>query len=533
MHRKIITSLLFSALLAAGPATQPAPLQISKQTTYITSPLYSDGTPDYVSALNNIASQNVTPQNNAAITLLRLVVGMNDQGGDVKKSLAALGLPESQTTELAWEEAGNFFQEHLPEDLAEQKVTKDLLPGWSQNLPDKPADLFENAETQYAMNHPWTSDKCLLLYAYLFKVGPSLDALQQASELKQFYAPMTGGESFATVIESMMAWQFDPDQVFSPLVWRATLDLGQNDVAGCEQNLLAIHRYARLIAAQPVNPITYMAAFQVESIAAGGDRVLLSDPSLTQKQAQDYLKTLQSLGPMPPVWPMVNVGIRYPILDVVSSYYRKISGIRSNDKMPDVLSDTSFTDLTKLSNGLDWNGVFRRTNQAFDVLTDYFHYADDSAQGPQASAAYDKLEKQAEQFDLTNAKSADDKMFWGIMTGLNILGKDDFVSILRGLELYGEQVDELTQIGLALAAYHAEHGNYPSSLTDLSPEYFSQTPMNVFDNKPLSYTRTSDGYKLVAQPQGIDTDMLQGANVNLLTVQVPMPIQQWESDSLP
>ena len=44
---------------------------ISKETTYITAPLRSDGTVDYVAALNQRSSEGATPENNAVVLLLQ------------------------------------------------------------------------------------------------------------------------------------------------------------------------------------------------------------------------------------------------------------------------------------------------------------------------------------------------------------------------------------------------------------------------------------------------------------------------------
>jgi len=279
-----------------------------------------------------------------------------------------------------------------------------------------------------------------------------------------------------------------------------------------------------------------MTAFQIESIATSGDRVLLTDPSLTAKEALDYFKTLESLGPLPSAWQAVNIGVRIPILDVVCSFYRNASGIGSPKPIPDALSGPPFSDLAKITTGVDWNDVFHRTNQIFDVLSDYFRYPSDSDQSRQAQTAYDKLEKRAENFDPDAASSTDDKLVWGILTGLNILGKDNVVTGFHGLELYGEQIDQLSQIGLALAAYHAQHGQYPATLDALCPEYFAQVPANLFSSRPLVYTPTGDGYKLVARLDADQTEMISGMGspeLDLLTIQVPTPAQTWENDSLP
>jgi hypothetical protein len=54
----------------------------------------------------------------------------------------------------------------------------------------------------------------------------------------------------------------------------------------------------------------------------------------------------------------------------------------------------------------------------------------------------------------------------------------------------------LSQIALGLAAYKAEHGEYPASLDALVPSCFAAVPNDVFSEKPVIYAPTEKGYVL-------------------------------------
>jgi hypothetical protein len=60
---------------------------ISKETTYITEPLRPDGYPDYLAALDQRRSEGVTPENNAAVPLMRAlgpgIISKNIRRGSV------------------------------------------------------------------------------------------------------------------------------------------------------------------------------------------------------------------------------------------------------------------------------------------------------------------------------------------------------------------------------------------------------------------------------------------------------------------
>ncbi len=56
---------------------------------------------------------------------------------------------------------------------------------------------------------------------------------------------------------------------------------------------------------------------------------------------------------------------------------------------------------------------------------------------------------------------------------------------------------EVTRLGFALAAYHADHGSYPEQLSELAPRYVANVPTDIFANDgPLHYKRQGAGYLL-------------------------------------
>jgi hypothetical protein len=52
---------------------------------------------------------------------------------------------------------------------------------------------------------------------------------------------------------------------------------------------------------------------------------------------------------------------------------------------------------------------------------------------------------------------------------------------------------DLANVACALERYHLEHGEYPETLTALSPQYLEKIPPDVVDGQPLHYHRTSNG----------------------------------------
>ncbi len=54
----------------------------------------------------------------------------------------------------------------------------------------------------------------------------------------------------------------------------------------------------------------------------------------------------------------------------------------------------------------------------------------------------------------------------------------------------------LTEISLCLAAYKADHGQYPTTLNDLTPAYLPAVPADLFTGNPPIYRPAAAGYAL-------------------------------------
>jgi hypothetical protein len=79
---------------------------------------------------------------------------------------------------------------------------------------------------------------------------------------------------------------------------------------------------------------------------------------------------------------------------------------------------------------------------------------------------------------------------------------------------------DITRLALALAAYHAEKGEYPEKLETLAPDYLKIIPQDLFTSQPLKYRRDGQGYLLYSL--GPDLQDYGGTDVrNFLRSHVP------------
>ena len=55
---------------------------------------------------------------------------------------------------------------------------------------------------------------------------------------------------------------------------------------------------------------------------------------------------------------------------------------------------------------------------------------------------------------------------------------------------------QLTELGFAMAAYHADHGEYPANLAELAPKYVREIAKDVFTDRELHYKLDGDAYTI-------------------------------------
>ena len=179
----------FPSALGQTPVTTPPakpttlPFAISPETTNIISPLRSDGTVDYVAALNQKFSQGVTPGNNGFVIWLKIVgTGPSIMLPEHRdKTLSLLGIPEAKDPEATWRSSGYFYEPKTPEDQAAGKGFDEML------------------ESRY---HLWDADKFPAAAAYLKSVDPFLNLAVEASSRPRWWMPYSSDDGRSMLFHS-------------------------------------------------------------------------------------------------------------------------------------------------------------------------------------------------------------------------------------------------------------------------------------------------------------------------------------------
>ena len=205
---------------AAAPHARPVwiDLKVSKETTLLTEPLRSDGTVDYVAAINERFGKGVTPENNALVALLP-AIGSRDSfswNRDLNES----------AVNLAGGKLVNGSYVHWKTDV----IGEPLLKLWEK---------FRASETV-----PWSAEECPEIDTWLRKNAEALDVICEASRRTRFWIPLVSrdGSLSQGVISATSVLKPGLFEPLGALRIRAMQKVKSGDHSGAWDDLLACHR---------------------------------------------------------------------------------------------------------------------------------------------------------------------------------------------------------------------------------------------------------------------------------------------------
>jgi hypothetical protein len=467
---------------------------VSRYTTFITRPLHQDGTPNYLAALNAIAGHGIKPGDNAAIPLL-LILRPHEPAliplwhSEVK----ALGVTKLMHRPSALGSLMTFFRERFPDPI-EKKIpagARGMIPlqgyMWAvQELGHDKASRVSGEELQRA-ERAWVVPDASVLAKYLHTNAMAIRAVRRAAALPRFFLPLVHSTRHsAHMAFAYMPWLAQVKSLSDTLLAEANLDLGENNIAECEANLIAIHRLGRLLAQEPVL-IVYLVALSVDHTANKGDRILLTTPGLREQVAADYLRRLSHLPKMPKITAAITIGERMTQLDICVSFYRDIFGNPKKDPGSAEINGRFFYSF------INWNPTLARINKGFDLFGQYASTPVYSRTTQQLRAAMRTMAARVKLLETGLFARLPDHVFSQILRS----DRHDVVECCR-LAACEKSRARLTRIGFALAAYYGLHGSYPKSLAQLCPQYLPTIPRNPLTGKPPIYIITASGYTLQA-----------------------------------
>ena len=487
---------------ASQPASQPAKVKItvSRETTYVLGPLNDDGTVDYVAAINQMCSKGVTPDNNAAISLIKaigpdfIVKSVRDR---TFKILMMPPLPEK----------GEYFQDL--KDFEQARAKKAMTE------PD--ADAIRERLGK-AMEAPWSAKDFPLIAEWLKANEKPLVLVAIAAERPRYYIPSLSSPKQPCMVNVLIPDFRRYKEITRALFARSMLKTGSGDIAAARKDLLIIHRLARLIGQGPTM-VDRWVAINIEAFAYGGGTTLAISGKLTAAQAKAHLADIQSLPALPSIAKAIDNTDRFSGLDCVMMLSRE--GMPGLKAFVNTFANTFTEEIDEEAQSLpdqhlplDWDLILVKMNQWYDRQSEPMRKPSFSER-KQALAEFERdLEKLKIRIAEKIGSPEKGKRWESEINSLS--GKpaavrreasetmaDFLVSILmpslgRISEMYDRAIMQrgVAEVALALAACKAERGEYPEKLAELAPKYLKTIPDDLFIEKPLHYNRTDKGYLL-------------------------------------
>jgi hypothetical protein len=275
----------------------------------------------------------------------------------------------------------------------------------------------------------------------------------------------------------------------------AWADLAAGSVETAKNHAVALIRLGRRIGQQgPL--ISRLVGVSIERLGHQLVIDLARSPQLSAAEAKAMQQRLESLPPHPPMAKALGVGERVVSLDAVvhlwrSSRYQKQStgvGLGNQKQLPQYVGDA-----------FNPNTVLRDINKAFDRTVAIAELKE-----------YTAFKKQAEQWERRLDEKIDIGGFEGVAYAAGaylapgrlrrVMASEMFSRMLLGMVMpavttaaetqwHLRMKGRLSRLALALAAYRNEHGQYPTKLKALTPDWLDQVPQDVFTQKPLHYQR--------------------------------------------
>jgi len=491
------SSLTAIWLNSASPEDSVPPIRISRETTFLVSPIRDDGRVDYIAALNQQLQKDVTPENNSAV-MFRRAIGHSDLSVETTDEYFRMLGIEVLPGDGPYLHDLDRFLDSLPEFAS----SEDRGDRYKQRQPVK-------KQRDTANSRPWTREEFPLLARWVDANKTPLQFGIEGSQRPKYFVPLMPARD--SLVGSMSIASRGTREVSELLRVRAMLYLGEGCFDVAWQDVLAMHRIARLIAQGP-GYLDTLIGIAIESSACRCDEQIVNHSGMDSQFARECLQDFRKLGLIDGLADRIDIGGRYEYLDSIQHVSRSDHEELERINFRFIFrGDKALADFVRTRlrfRAVDVDTMLIIGNSWFDRYTDATHKSTRTART-----------KEISQLDEERAVLLDDVKKL-VLAGRN-LTREESSRIVGGAFLNGifplvamffDSQDkcamgtELSQCAFALAAWNADHGEYPNDLALLLPEYLTSIPIDRFNDKPLTYQRTETGYCLYSVGENLEDD---------------------------
>jgi hypothetical protein len=457
-------------------------LILARDTTFIKEPLRADGYPDYVAALNAQCRDGVTPENNAAVALLRIVGPASIPLGHRPRFFGMLGIPSLPAD-------GDYFQS-WEEFVERTPVTeRPMAPHGSEVHPD---DYVLDLINQLG-RRPWRHGDHPLAAVWLEENGKYLDEAVSSCQQPRFYAPMVDTGKPLPFYETQAPLTNAVRSLARAFCARAMLRAAEKDIAGAWNDTFACRRLGRLVGQGPTL-VDGLVGRGVENIAFATECQLLACSTLAPGEWGGIRRRLDELAQPLPLDDRLHIADRFAVLESICSVAQH--GIRAVE-----MDDDGFVggSIDSAATSADWNIVLRIANQWMDRLVEVARMEDAGARSEARENLVTDIrevgasvKRPAGLFAALVSRKAASQKVGHILVALFC----ESSTVAIAAESRHETNNKLMRLGLALAEYNSAHGGFPETLDVLVPKYLENVPMDSTTGQPFVYMKEDAGYLL-------------------------------------
>jgi hypothetical protein len=463
---------------------------VSRETTYITAPLFPEGAPDYITWLNQRAAQGVTPDNNAAVPLIQ-AIGMPRLDGLTNDDWEArmwrgLGVPESHVPGKML-----YFVPWMQDQT--QNGGKNPQSATQSSAPN--ADPKWIDDEKQMRSAPWSAADHPLWAQWLAANSDVLTLAHQAAGRDRYYMPAFSkdsaphpGQTFMTLLPTLAPTRYLGRMLLS----RAMMHAKEADKHAFLQDVTDLLRLGTLLRGENSYLITTLVG---TALMEDTEKTIAEAITSGDLQADDARAMLAALDALPPIPALDLAGERCGLLDVwCSQAVFGLSRFSLSGTPPKASRLISMLVPVRFENQL------RLINQAQDQCDAAMRIPNYQQRVQAVGATQRELYRR-----MDNAV-----LFFSGYTQVVYWVDNDKIWAPKVCGTFQTEASrrDLTRIALALAVYHAQKENYPATLSALAGPggIFPSIPLDGFTDQPFTYRLDGRGYVLYSVGKDLHDD---------------------------
>jgi hypothetical protein len=458
----------------------PPRFTISKETTWFTGPLDTAGYVDYQVAINELASQGVTPQKNAIVLLVQAIGPHPESANSLPEEFyQRLGIPRPP-------EDGKYFvklHDYIKPPQEKEVILNETVDLWLD-------------DTRYG---PWDAKQYPKVAEWLKHNEAALKLVSEAVQRPRFYEPLVYAEGLQPHQRHLAALLLPCVQKIRAmgmaLIARSMQSAGSRNYTAAWQDLHVSLKLARLMMQGPTL-IEMLNGIAIETQALEAMAVLLE--AAPQPVLELALRELARLPPVPALADKIGTTERIFMLGMFQQCHRYgMNFLHVLDGNP--YQPHSNRAINRLRH-VDWDPSLKRMNAWFEKLLTVVNARSGSELQKRSTEIHLDLSRKRRQLEEQNQGAAPlfrtSSQEVAHLADVVITVMTPAIFKVRHSIERSQQRHRLTLIALRLALFQRAKGAYPKTLDELSPALDASLLNDFYSGQSVLYRPTEKGYLL-------------------------------------